>query len=196
MKMCFKGMVRISVAKCLVVASMLAGPFPAAAQTTATEADEGPTKLFPRVHETGGVYPIEGSAAHPSGRDYRLVFDVTKPGPSDQPHSSFEHAARALNLYALAGVPNDEVSIALVIHGDATPIVLQDQTYRRAFGTPNPNSRVMALLNDMGVKIEVCGQALHSAGFTPEQVSPAATTVLAAITALVERQRDGFALIP
>ena len=52
MKMCFEGMVRISVAKCLVVASMLAGPVLAAAQTTATEADEGPTKVFPRVSGT------------------------------------------------------------------------------------------------------------------------------------------------
>ena len=37
-----------------------------------------------------------------------------------------ETAARAVNLYALAGVPAEQVKVAIVVHGKATPLVLSE----------------------------------------------------------------------
>jgi len=153
-------------------------------------------KAFPRAPNIGGVYPIEGALKLPAEQAYRLVFDVTDALPAVGIHSGLEHAARALNLYAHGGVPAQRVTVAAVVHGEATPMVLRDEDYRREFGVPNPNHEALQTLDELGVRIEVCGQALRSAGYEPAQVAAPVTVARSAITSLVQKQAEGYALLP
>lgn len=68
-----------------------------------------------------------------------------------------EVAARAVNLYALARVPPENLKVAVVVHGKATPLVLTDASYRRQFGKPNPNAALLTQLRRSGAEICVCG---------------------------------------
>jgi intracellular sulfur oxidation DsrE/DsrF family protein len=152
--------------------------------------------IFPRFKGAGAVYRITGAPDLDPNQTYKLLLDVTAAGPKDKIHSSVEHAARALNLFALAGAPNDKVSVAVVVHSKATPIVLSDAAYRRAYGTPNPNSDLIRRLSEAGVDIRVCGQAMHHHGFPTSDVLPSVIVDLSAMTTLVELQKRDYALIP
>lgn len=162
----------------------------------AMAAETGAGMQYPAFDGEGGVFPIEGSHALPAGTAAKLVLDVREEGKGGEPHSGLTHAARALNLFALAGAPEGEVSVAVVVHGKATPLVLSDEAYRRAHGRANPNTALLRRLRDAGVDVKVCGQSLHHHGYSPDDLSEHVTLELSAMTALVELQNDGYALIP
>jgi len=51
-------------------------------------------------------------------------------------------------------------------------------------------------LNEAGVKIFLCGQTAAYRGFATEELHPAVTMALSAMTAHVRLQSEGFTLIP
>lgn len=160
------------------------------------DAEKNSEKLFPRFNGAGGVYRIEQAPALDPAHPHKLLLDITADGPKDQVHPGLEHAARALNLYALANLPRDKTAVAVVVHSKATPLVLSDAAYRRAFDIPNPNSDLLSRLNEAGVNIRICGQALRHHDFHESDVSSSVNVDLSAMTALVELQNRGYALIP
>ena len=157
-----------------------------------------PTQRFLRIASAGGVYKPTGNVEMPAINGiHKLVIDAT----SDETSASgvnrhLESAARALNLYALAGVPNDNVKLAVVIHGKATPLALSSDVFRRKFGRSNRDAALIDDLKNAGVEIFVCGQALTQQGFDVGDVQKNVTVSLSAITALVDLQGKGYALIP
>lgn len=157
-----------------------------------------PPQRFLRIAAAGGVYKLTGSIEMPS-RDsmHRLVIDATGDETTDAGiNRHLESAARALNLYALAGVPNDKVEVAVVVHAKATSMVLSDDAFRRKFGKRNPDSVLIDDLSRAGVRIVVCGQALIHQGYAVADVDPGVKVSLSAMTALVDLQSQGYALIP
>jgi intracellular sulfur oxidation DsrE/DsrF family protein len=148
---------------------------------------------YPVVPGTGGAYRIDG--ARPSEGRRHVVFDVSRGGSDGAPPPGLVRAARLLNVYAVHGVPPEQVRLTAVIHGDATPAVLTDAAHRRHEGGPNPHADLLRRLDEAGVRIEVCGQALRHGGYRKEEVVDEARVVAAAITALVDAQRAGAALL-
>ncbi len=154
--------------------------------------------LFPRIKSAGGVYALKGDIDMPAVSSmHRVLIDATQDATTDTGiNRRLEAAARALNLYALAGVPADKINIAVVIHGKATPIVLSEASYKKHFGKANANAALMAELRAAGVEIFVCGQALRHAGFDVADVSGNVHVALSAMTKLVDLQAAGYGLIP
>ena len=113
-----------------------------------------PEQRFLRIASAGGVYKLTGNIAMPAKDSvHRLVIDATGSETTDAGiNRHLESAARALNLYALAGVPNDKVEVAVVVHGKATPMVLSDDAFRRKFGKRNPDSVLIDDLSRAGVR--------------------------------------------
>lgn len=192
---------RIACSACITVFLMACGSLTKAKEMDVipeqeiTNHSDSPT-LFPKIKGIGGVFRVDKAPKIAVNEAQKLVLNITAFDPRERIHEGLEQAARALNLYALAGVPDEKVSIALVIHGKATSITLSDETYSRKFNTPNPNSDILHLLKDNGVSILVCGQALHHHGFSPDDVNTSVKVTLSAMTALVELQHEGYALVP
>ena len=157
-----------------------------------------PPQRFLRIDCAGGVYKINGKVEMPAAATvHRLVIDAT----GDETTAAgvnrhLESAARALNLYALAGVSNDNVKLAVVIHGKATPLVLSGDAYRSKFSRSNRDTALIEDLKNAGVEILVCGQSLTHEGFTVNEVDKNVRVSLSAMTALVDLQGKGYALIP
>jgi len=107
-----------------------------------------------------------------------------------------EGVARLANLYAVAGVPAKHLHIVAVVHGKATPAVLDDAHYRAKFGMDNPNTPLLQALSKTGVKVVVCGQALAHQGFQATSVNSHVPVVLGALAALAKYQREGYVLLP
>ncbi len=157
-----------------------------------------PTLEFPRIASAGGVVVLPNGVELPSpATTHRLLIDATGAGttPSGVNHH-LEAAARAVNLYALASVPPENVRIAVVVHGKATPMILSAAAYQRHAGKPSADAALIAELHDAGVMFYVCGQSLVRSGHAPLDVHEDVTVALSAMTKLVELQADGYGLIP
>jgi intracellular sulfur oxidation DsrE/DsrF family protein len=159
---------------------------------------QAPTSLpGPVVTSFGAVYTIDRPDI-PTQPDlsYRAVFEVRlAPDNVGALNRRIETVARYLNMHAQAGVPNENVHAALVIHGPAGRALLSHDAYRKKYGVDNPDRDLIAALAEAGVDIVMCGQTAMSRGFYPELLVPEAKVALSAMTALVRYQADGYGLI-
>ena len=87
--------------------------------------------------------------------------------------------------------------IAVIIHGPATPLVLQNAPYAaRMKVAANPNAALIAALQKAGVSIRVCSQAMVGNEIMPNQVASGVEIDDSALTTLANLQIRGYALIP
>jgi intracellular sulfur oxidation DsrE/DsrF family protein len=155
-----------------------------------------PELVYPRIKGYGGVVPLPKAAQQPR-KGAKVVFDVTAEAKAEEVNKGLERAARLLNLYAAAGLADGDVQVAVVLHGEATRTALADKPYAVRFGTRgNPNLPLLRELKKAGVEVYVCGQALHYKKFPADEVTEDATLALSALTAVVNKQVDGYAPIP
>lgn len=150
---------------------------------------------YPAIQGYGPVHPLPKAAEQPSPKKiYKVVFDVTKGGKGkSKVNPGLDHVARAVNVFASAGVPLSHLKFVAVIHGPATPSVLKDHKYREKFGTSNPNVKLIAALRKAGVKVEVCGQALADNHFKHQWVDSKVTITLSALSDLAIYGDRGYA---
>ncbi len=181
------------------VKQQLARPNTGTGKPTTSPAEPArPAQAYPRIAITGGVYALPAPVKMPAvDREYRLVIDVTTDEANQAGFNRrFELAARALNLYALAGVPADKLKLVVVVHGKATASLLADASYQKKFGKPNPDAALITALHEAGVRISLCGQAMVRSGYTIADVRDDVSVELSAMTTLAELQAEGYSLIP
>lgn len=158
--------------------------------------DAKPQLAFPLIKKFGGVVVREKAAEAPR-KGARVVLDVTTAAEADQLNKGLERAARLINLYGAAGLKADDVQIVVVVHGDATRSILGAEAYHGRFDVEsNPNLPLIAELNNAGVEVFVCGQALGNKGFSDDEVTEGVTIAVSALTLLLNRQADGYTAIP
>ena len=151
---------------------------------------------FPRIEGAGGVFAVPAEMPE-RNTVHRLVLDAA--GDARTPaglNRRLDAAARAVNLYALAGVPPENAKIAVVVHGKATAAVLSDEAFNAKFGKANPDADLLAKLRRAGVEVYVCGQALRHQGYSLEDVHADVRVSLSAMTKLASLQAAGYSLVP
>lgn len=151
----------------------------------------------PVIQDFGPVYDVpDPDFTAPRDEVLRVVFDVAAASPeSDRVNPRLETLARYLNMHAGAGVPRENMKLALVVHGGASWEVVGNEAYRAEHGVDNPNLPLLESLADFGVDILICGQSQHSRGIAREELAPPVQQALSAMTALVEFQGRGYRLI-
>lgn len=152
----------------------------------------------PVIQSAGEVFAVPSpDVPAPTDRTYRAVFEVVDtPDSHERINLSFNTAARFLNMHVRAGVPLEQLHLALVVHGPAGKDLLTDEAYRERYGTANPNTRVIEELADAGVRIILCGQTAAARDLPREVLAPPVEVALSAMTALVLLQDEGYRLIP
>lgn len=160
--------------------------------TETIEATKGPV-----VSDFGPVYDVPGPDFEtPLDRNYRVVFDVSKaPQEPGRINPSIETAARFLNMHARAGVSQQKLHVAIVLHGGAGKYALQNASYKSRFGDDNPNLALIRDLRSASVRVILCGQTAASRGFERSELAEPVELALSAMTALVTLQQDGYQLI-
>lgn len=151
----------------------------------------------PAIPAYGPVHVWPEAIDRPSPKkEYKALFDVTKGDPaSDKVNGGLDHIARAVNTFAAAGVPLSHLKFDVIIHGPATPIVLNEKAYMAKYGHANPNLAVIADLKKAGVHVMVCGNALGDMEFTPAEVNPDIKVAMSALSTLIIQQNEGYALM-
>lgn len=175
----------------LVLAVAALAPFGAEAQASPRPA------TGPVIEDFGPVYDVaDPDFTAPRDQVLRVVFEVSQASSEpDRVNPRLETLARYLNLHARAGVPRENMKLALVVHGPASWEMVSDPTYRSRFDTDNPNLPLLEALSDFGVEVLLCGQSQHSRGITRDQLASPVSQALSAMTALVDLQSRGYQLI-
>lgn len=157
-----------------------------------------PDSSHPVIKDFGRIQPLPAAINQPSPETtHKAVFDITKPAAdASQPNPGLDRVARAVNLFASAGVPRDKRDFVAVIHGPATPSVLNVAQYQAQFGRENPNTKLIKALRDADVAVHVCGQALAKHGFDQDWVDPNVDVALSALSDLIIYGNRGYALVP
>ncbi|QDU59512.1 DsrE/DsrF-like family protein [Planctomycetes bacterium Pan216] len=159
-------------------------------------ASAGPKYWNPIIKSHGAVVRYPDAAQQPRDGS-KIVVDITRSGKPDVLNSGVEKVARFVNIYEGAGKKPANVDIAIVLHGGATLTALNDEAYASRFGVEkNPHLDFYKELQQAGVKVYLCGQALAAKKGTPEQVADHIPLVTSALVALVNHQADGYAYIP
>lgn len=168
-------------------------PVPILKQTTQVEKVEF---INPVIKQYGKVVPLPDAVQQPRDGS-KICVDLTKGGDASKLNPGIEKVARYINIYQGAGKSPAKAQIAIVLHGDATLCVLNDDVYSKRFGTEgNPNLELLHELHEAGVEIYVCGQSLIGKGGKPTEVIVFADLAVSALTSLVNLQADGYAYIP
>ena len=129
---------------------------------------------------------------------FKAVFDVGRSFEDPaKPNAIIETAARFINMHQEAGVPAENIKVALVIHGSAFSDILKNEFYQEKFPeiTKNPNAELLSQLLDQGVQVILCGQTAAHRKITKAEALPEVQISLSAMTALVQLQNDGYQLI-
>lgn len=149
--------------------------------------------LHPRIAQAGGIADIGVHPEADPGRTRRLLFDLDSEHGQGV-HPGLDAVARVLNLLALSKVSDDHIDVVVLLRGGATPLALQPAAFARETGHAHADAALVNALLDAGVRIEVCGQALHRNGYAVEDVDPRITVVLAAVLRREALLADGFVL--
>ena len=152
----------------------------------------------PVIKDYGPVYEVpEGSWNLQKDKHYKVSMDVSATGDfSSDLNRYFASAARFLNMHARNGIDPKNIEFAIVVHGSAGKDLLKDAAYEARFEEANPNTAMLNALADAGVKIYLCGQTATYRGFAAEELNPAVTIAVSAMTAHVRLQSEGYTLIP
>lgn len=162
----------------LLVSSVWAGP---------QDFENGPVlKNFGRVAAVPSAPTIAKDAR------FQVAFDVAAAGEPGQINRQLESAARFINMHVAAGVPRENIKVAMVVHGGAAIDLTRDEK----FGGANPNAGLIAALHDAGVTIQLCGQTAAFRDITSEDLLPGVSMALSAMTAHAQLQQAGYTLNP
>ena len=151
----------------------------------------------PVIAGHGAIHPVPDAANRPDPTlDYKVVFSVTTTNPEGKANPGLEKVARLLNLLGEGEVPADHRHIVPIVHGGATPLVLNTKAYGARFGgAANPDADLLAKLKAAGAPVHVCAQALAGAGIAANDVDPNVVIDDSALTTMATLQLKGYALI-
>jgi intracellular sulfur oxidation DsrE/DsrF family protein len=151
----------------------------------------------PAIQGYGPMHPLPDAAYQPQkDQTYKILFLIEQ--GSDKPgevNHSLEAVARAINVFASAGVPPEHLKIVTLISGPAAPLVLDDEHYKAQLGVGNPNLALIHKLHAAGVDFAVCGQAALKKRFQFDWINPEIKPALSALSTEILLQSQGYALV-
>jgi intracellular sulfur oxidation DsrE/DsrF family protein len=164
---------------------------------TVTAIAEDAKWINPTITDYGAVVSLPQTGMQPSKNiDYKVVFNVTTGGDNEKVNPGLERVARAVNIFTSADVPASHLHFVAVVHGPATPSILDHPHYRQKFNIDNPNVKLIDELTKAGVKVVVCGQALAHNKFPHDWVNRDVEVTLSAISDVIILQQQGYVLFP
>ena len=170
----------------LVLAALLLAPAIARAQT-------GEALL----REIGGNPAVtDPSFRAPADLTYRMAWHVTEaPAEPSGIAAGFRTPAVLMRQLEGNGVPRRNIKLAVIVHGTATPSLLNNAAYKARTGADNGSLALLTALNDAGVQIIVCGQALINRNVARDQLLPFVKVATTATSAHAILAAQGYEVI-
>lgn len=148
---------------------------------------------FPIVKAFGGIYEIPDAVNPDPSIEYKIAIDLkTLQRDKESINPGLNNVARMMNLHGLGGVRPENLKVAVIIHGGATDVVLDNQAYQKRYELDNPNLALIDALKNSGVEIYVCGQSLLSRQYARECVNTEIEVGLSMLTVFTTHMHKGF----
>ncbi|TRX53858.1 DsrE family protein [Thalassomonas sp. M1454] len=153
-------------------------------------------KTGPVIKSYGKNVVVENGLMDPEQQKFKVVFDVSKVNEQGEVNGSFNTVARFINMHVRAGVPIENIEVALVVHGKAGFDLLTPTEYKKLFAKANKSADLVNELFKANVDIYLCGQSASYLGITQNMVNPEVKLALSAMTANALLQQQGYTLNP
>lgn len=151
----------------------------------------------PIFTEFGNVASVETTKALPADAAFAVAFDTSSRADVGEINRTLSSAARFINMHVEAGVPVENIRVAVVIHGQASLDLTNAEFYAaRQEGAENATAPAIASLTAHGVQIILCGQTAAYYEIGNEDLLPGVDMALSAMTAHALLQQQGFTLNP
>lgn len=176
----------------LVVGALLLG------SAQIASAHGGPKWETPLIHGYGAIKDFKNAAIMPDKHmDYKVIFKITSAKSKDGINTVLFHMARMMNLLYAGGVKPSHIHMVGIIAGPATPIILNNDAYKKRMHKFNPNLNVLRQLTEHGAKIYVCDQAAAEHGINPNtEVNKYIIPSFSALITLPTFELKGYAFMP
>ncbi|WP_412545060.1 DsrE family protein [Maricaulis sp. MIT060901] len=169
--------------------------FLAALVLTTTGPDDFTTG--PQITDFGPNALVDAEMVIPEGFIFRHSFDFAAEADAGELNRNLVSAARFLNMHVRAGVPVENLNLAIVVHGVGVHDVADATIYAgRHEGAANANAALIAQLVEHGVRIYVCGQSAAYYDVATANLLPGVEMALSAMTAHAVLQAEGYTLNP
>jgi intracellular sulfur oxidation DsrE/DsrF family protein len=148
----------------------------------------------------GPVYDIENPDFKVDlNQEFKAVFDVANISDSKENRNrKFETVARYLRLHKAKELENNSVKAALVVHGSAIFDLLTHEEYSKHHkqeNLQNPNYDLLSTFTEHNIEIILCGQTSKHRAISKKALHPDVKISLSAMSALIQLQNKGYALI-
>jgi intracellular sulfur oxidation DsrE/DsrF family protein len=150
----------------------------------------------PVIPDYGRIADVDNEFPIPEGTEFHVAFDLEDAADAGQVNRGLESLARFLNMHVANGVPEENIDLAIVIHGGAVQDVTTDTHYEPRKGEANANAPLVAALIEHGVRVYVCGQSAAFNDVTNDDLLPGVRMALSAMTAHAQLQMEGYTLNP
>ena len=132
----------------------------------------------------------------PDDAVWRHSFDTVDGGGAEV-NRGLGQADAFIDIMLEAGVSEDRVTVAVVVHGDAVFDVVDGERHRAHVGdSQHPNAALVERIIAAGGEIWVCGRSASWQGLDDRDLLPGVRVAPSAMTAHADLQRRGFSLNP
>lgn len=175
-------------ATALLALSLAAAPL--AAQSSAFH----PGPVFT---EFGNVASVETTFEIPADASFAVAFDTSTRADVGEINRTLGSAARFINMHVEAGVPVENIRVAVVVHGQASLDLTKAEFYaERQDGAENANAAAIEALISNNVQIILCGQTAAYYEIGNDDLLPGVDMALSAMTAHALLQQGGYTVNP
>lgn len=154
--------------------------------------------VFPAIQGYGGVIPVPFEAEKPDpSKMYKFVIELGKKvEDKNEVADMLDKAARMYNLHRYAGVPKENIELAIVVFASSTPMVMANPTYSKRFEqVNNPNGALLDELFRNDIQVIVCGQSMMKQDLLPEDIYPGVRLAVSRFTATTDLIGKGYQLL-
>jgi intracellular sulfur oxidation DsrE/DsrF family protein len=159
------------------------------------------TATYPLIKNSkwSGVIPVNDIQENIDPfMQYKLLMEVVlwsrDSAAKKEINGGLAEVGRLINLHIAAGVPIENIQVAIIIHGPALNVLLSNEAYQKKFKTNNPNLDILKQFSALGVKMMACGQAMAYFNYDRKDMIPEVKTTLSAKVILSSYQLKGYVL--
>ncbi|WP_321323103.1 DsrE family protein [Thiomicrorhabdus sp.] len=131
-------------------------------------------------------------------KNIKVVYDINENAEAAGIGKGLYYVRGLIEAYKNQGISPKDVTISVVVHGDAGYWLLNDEAYQNYTGNPfdvNPNAKVVKELQDYGVSVELCHVTMKAHHWTAKDILPGVKMVFDAYTRIIDLQQHGYSYI-
>lgn len=149
------------------------------------------------IKNFGKIADVPGAMSLEEGLVLKHSFDLRPGAEPGEINRGLDTAARFINMHYAAGVPLENIQVAVVVHGGAVFDVTNAGFYAaQKEGAENANIALVRALLGAGARIIVCGQSAAAQDVSKGDLLPGVELALSAMTAHALLQQQGYTMNP